>query len=96
MQTPPSTSIEELLGERETRYGNFTCFAAISQDLKAVMAVQPNWNLLSTEQKEALEMIAHKLARILNGDPNYVDNWVDVAGYATLVVQSLREMHPGN
>lgn len=31
------------------------------------------------------EMIAHKIARILNGDPNYADNWHDIAGYATLI-----------
>ena len=33
---------------------------------------------------EALEMIAHKIARILSGDADYADNWVDIAGYAQL------------
>lgn len=40
---------------------------------------------------EALEMIAHKIARICNGDPNYADNWVDIAGYATLVANRLEK-----
>lgn len=35
-------------------------------------------------------MIAHKIARILNGDPDYDDSWVDIAGYATLVVKKLK------
>lgn len=29
-------------------------------------------------------MIAHKIGRILNGDPNYRDSWDDIAGYAKL------------
>lgn len=35
-------------------------------------------------------MIQHKIARILNGDPDYVDNWVDIAGYAKLVADRLQ------
>ena len=34
-------------------------------------------------------MITNKMARIVNGDPNYIDNWHDIAGYATLVEQEL-------
>lgn len=45
---------------------------------------------LDPDQREALEMIAHKIARILNGDPNYADSWHDVAGYATLVADRLQ------
>jgi hypothetical protein len=35
-------------------------------------------------------MICHKMARIMNGDPNYVDSWADIAGYATLVANRLK------
>jgi hypothetical protein len=38
---------------------------------------------------EALEMICVKMARIMNGDPLYRDNWVDIAGYAKLVSDRL-------
>ena len=41
------------------------------------------------DQIECLEMIAHKIGRILNGDPNYGDSWRDIAGYATLVADRL-------
>ena len=44
---------------------------------------------LSPDQREALEMIAHKIARILNGDPDYADSWHDIAGYAQLVADRL-------
>jgi hypothetical protein len=46
---------------------------------------------LMPDQREALEMIAHKIARIVNGDPNYADSWLDIAGYAQLVADRLNE-----
>jgi hypothetical protein len=41
-------------------------------------------------QRESLDMIAHKIARILNGNPNVHDHWHDIAGYATLVANDLK------
>lgn len=84
-----SKSISEILAERGKRYGSFMGNASISQELKSVMWRQDKYLDLSLDQREALEMIAHKIARILNGDPNYVDNWVDIAGYAKLVSDRL-------
>lgn len=46
--------------------------------------------LLSFEQCEALDMIQHKIGRILSGNPNEPDHWHDIAGYATLVENILR------
>jgi hypothetical protein len=39
-------------------------------------------------------MIQHKIGRILNGDPDYVDNWDDIAGYSQLVAKLLRGENP--
>ena len=36
-------------------------------------------------------MIAHKIGRILNGDPNYLDSWIDIVGYAQLIVDRLHK-----
>ena len=80
-----SKTIAEILAERGNRYGDFHNHAVITQNLKGVMYEQGNWYKLSPDQQEALEMIAHKIGRILNGDPNYADSWVDIAGYAKLV-----------
>ena len=77
------------LAERGNRYGEFAGQANASQGLKAVMALTPNWKNLSYDKREALEMIQHKIARILNGDPDYRDSWIDLAGYATLVADRL-------
>lgn len=84
-----SKTIAEILAERGKRYGDFYGHAVITQNLKGVMYEQGNWYKLSPDQQEALEMIAHKIGRILNGDPNYADSWVDIAGYAKLVSDRL-------
>jgi hypothetical protein len=82
-------TIETTLQERGERYGEFSQHAEISQYLKHVMVHTRSWEKLAPYQREALEMIQHKVARILNGDPTYDDSWRDISGYATLVVQEL-------
>jgi len=84
-----SQDIQTILDERGARYGKFTGHAIITQELKKALRYAPKWNSLNEDQKEALEMIAHKIGRILNGDPNYLDSWVDIVGYAQLVVNRL-------
>lgn len=84
-------SIDNTLAERENRYGPFVSHAELSQQLKEVMVGSGCWTKLNRAQAESLEMIMHKVARILNGDPNYIDNWHDIAGYATLVEQILSD-----
>lgn len=83
------SSIDSTLNERGTRYGSFEGHARITQDLKNAMQDTPKWALLEDDQKEALEMTAHKIGRILNGDPNYIDSWHDIIGYVRLVEQRL-------
>jgi hypothetical protein len=78
-------NIDSTLAERGTRYGSFGEHARIAQNLKRAMADSPNWATLSHDKREALEMVQHKIARILNGDPEYHDSWHDIAGYAKLV-----------
>ena len=80
--------VHEILDERGKRYGKFKDHAEISQRLKYV--VRDRRDVLSDDQREALEMICHKVARILNGDPNYADSWIDIAGYAQLVADRLQ------
>lgn len=81
--------VDSTLEERGARYGLFVGHASIAQTLKSVMTANKGWDRLHSDQKEALEMIQHKIARILNGDPNYADSWHDIAGYATLVEKRL-------
>lgn len=85
-------SLEELLAERAARYGAFKDNAAISQALKERMRVFPRWYVMDPDMQEALEMIAHKISRILAGDQHYADSWADIAGYATLVAERLKAL----
>lgn len=86
-------NIEDTLAVRETRYGEYLEVAAIAQNIKFVMQQTANWNQLEADQMESLDMIANKIGRILNGDPNYDDSWHDIAGYATLVAERLRKLN---
>ena len=83
------TQIDNTLAERGTRYGKFTGHARITQHLKMVMFTYKARQELDDDMIEALEMIAHKIGRILNGDPRYADSWIDIAGYAKLVADRL-------
>lgn len=83
------TDVSKTLNARNERYGTFSVQAAISQTMKNFMRQSPNWDSLDPDMAEALDMIQHKVARILNGDPRYADSWHDIAGYATLVDKRL-------
>lgn len=84
-----SKTIDETLTQRGNKYGDFYEHARISQNIKAAMVDSPNWDSLTPAMKEALEMVAHKAGRILNGDPNFHDSWHDIIGYVRLVEKNL-------
>lgn len=83
------TDIDATLTERGKTHGRFGEHANYTQCLKELMRRTKNWENLTVSQAEALEMIAQKIGRVLAGDPNFQDHWIDIAGYATLVVREL-------
>jgi hypothetical protein len=85
----PTNTIDATLDERGERYGKFADGAEIMQALKETMRSAPNWSKLTASQREALEMIQHKIGRALNGDPTYDDNWRDICGYSQLILDEL-------
>lgn len=78
-------AINKTLDDRKSTHGEFHNNALVSQLLKDVIRSGANWEQLNNIQRESLEMIVHKIARILNGNPNHKDHWHDIAGYAQLV-----------
>ena len=82
-------SIEQTLAERGNRYGDFADHAKIAQAIQDDMRIGPGWARLDDVKRQALTVIADKIARILSGDPNYADNWHDIQGYAKLVEDRL-------
>lgn len=97
--TVPTDPVSTTLSARGVTYGDFGKVAETAQGLLRVLKDtqrpvcnvpnQQMWDFLSSTQREALQMICTKLARILNGDPNHIDSWHDIAGYATLVEMEL-------
>ena len=83
--------VDAILNERASTYGSFVDVAKVAQQLKHVAASHTIavGVELSHDKIEALEMIFSKIARILNGNSDHVDSWVDIAGYAQLVADRL-------
>ena len=81
-----SKPIEDMLVERRSTHGHFTDHAACAQDLKATLRLHAARRSvpLSATQTEALEMILHKVGRIVAGDAGFADHWDDIAGYAKI------------
>jgi hypothetical protein len=81
--------LDNILKQRHNTYGLFMSQALLTQTFKEVARRSVNYEHMDADQKEALDMIFSKVARILNGNPNYADSWVDIAGYAKLVSDRL-------
>lgn len=86
----PTNSLDTILSDRGSKYGKFSEHAHLTQAIKEDIQYHmkrngKEWMNLEPDQREGLEMIAHKIGRIVNGDPNYSDSWHDIAGYAKLV-----------
>ena len=87
----PITMVDEVLDQRALDYGAFKDGAALMQSIKRTLAehAQKHGKTFADDQWEALEMIVHKIGRIVNGNPDKVDHWTDIAGYAKLVADRL-------
>lgn len=85
------SEVNETLEVRETTYGSYLNVALYAQTLKRDMHQMANWNSLPPHMRESLDMIANKIGRIMNGNPYYKDSWHDIAGYATLVANTLED-----
>ncbi len=81
---------DEILNNRHKSYGSFKELAQTAQAIKDLLRNHKGWKNLKPDQVESLEMQALKIARILNGDPDHIDSWDDIAGYAKLVADRLR------
>ena len=73
-----------LLNTRQTTHGDFSQNAIYAQELRTLFRSSPQWSGMPTVQREALDMIATKVSRILSGQYQYDEHWADVAGYVAL------------
>lgn len=89
------TKVDAILEERGGRYGTFESNARTCQRLKNVLHSQEGWYRLSYVQREAVEMMMHKISRLVNGDATYLDTVVDISGYNQLMLDHMRAENEG-
>lgn len=87
-------SLEQVLKARGGQHGEFLDHAALTQRLKREFRNSVSYDRLIPIEREAVEMILHKLGRIGSGNPHYRDHWIDIAGYATLVADRIEAAVP--
>ena len=76
--------------QRRETHGDFGKVAAFTQQMKEHIRLNvPGWNRLNRVQREALDMIAVKIARIIHGATPCKDHWQDISGYAELAIRDL-------
>jgi hypothetical protein len=80
-----------LIAARQQTHGDFRSTAWVAQTLRDAFRHELGWRDLSTVQREVLDAVAIKIARILSGDANHADHWTDIAGYAELALREIRE-----
>lgn len=79
-----------LVTDRGKTHGMFRDHARCTQRLKAVFHAelaqrnQRGQDRLDNKQVEAIEMILHKIGRVVAGDASFQDHWDDIAGYARI------------
>lgn len=81
--------IEATLDERAKTHGDFLYVAGIAQGIKILLRTGPSWNEMNHQQREALEMVASKLARAVSGDHNEIDHLFDTIGYCRLYMKAI-------
>lgn len=81
-------ALQATLDQRGSRYGKFADNSRVFHEFMTMVANSPVGleKRITPTQHHALSNIGTKIARILTGDPNYDDNWRDIAGYATIMV----------
>lgn len=85
------TTAEELNKQRGSVYGPFMSNAIVAQAIKEALRHPCAKTLeLPDDVREGLDLIALKMSRIVTGDPEYLDNWDDIQGYARVVSERIR------
>lgn len=83
-------NVNELLASRSKLRGDYKTMAKAHAGIMEAIAKNSS-RRMSDEELLSLNMIGHKLARIITGTAYDSDSWKDVAGYATLVVNTMED-----
>lgn len=75
--------------DRTETHGDFGTASAFCQSVKDLARAMPGWEKMEPYQREAFDLIAHKMQRALGGDPSFPDHWEDMGEYAKMVFRKL-------
>lgn len=102
--SPPDgkKDLDQTLAQRGSHYGNWGKQGTIAAQLKRVVrsvldkdSTAPTRRTLMSAEQESIDMILHKISRLVCGDPAAQDDtWRDIAGYAE-IARKLRESDNG-
>lgn len=81
--------VSGIITARDSTHGDYVKQCELCESIKKAMHSGENWQSLAAPQREALDMIAVKIARILTGNAYFADHWDDIAGYAKLSSNNL-------
>ncbi len=81
--------ISAMLQSREKTHGPYENTAFVANRLQRILFESCGQRDIETDHvlREAMAMICQKMARMVSGDVNSLEHWIDVAGYAVLVIQ---------
>lgn len=85
------TPVDALLTSRGSTHGDYNETARLAQALKRVVRSARCWEGLKDDQRESIDLITLKVARILSGNPEFAEHWDDIIGYAALIARTLKE-----
>lgn len=89
MARTKQSAVSATLAARGNTHGDFTENSEIAQQIKDLLRSGSSYEQMPPFMREAADMIAHKLARAVSGDPTHADHWHDIQGYAQLVEERL-------
>lgn len=81
--------LKEVLNQRQKTHGEFSEVSKTYSDFIKILERTGFFDKCEDYHRLAIDVIFQKLARILNGDMNFYDHWVDICGYSELVKKEL-------
>ena len=89
-EAPLGGNTPSTIAARQSTHGIFSENTKFIQAAKDLARQGPNWATMPAYQREAVDMLMHKIGRILYGDPSHLDHWVDISGYSDRVVKTIK------
>ena len=86
------SAVQVMLVDRKKTHGDFSDNARCAERFATVMITEWKGVKATDVQIQGMDYIFKKLARIITGSVSERDHWVDIAGYAELVVKELDEL----